>query len=621
MAGALVQRLHRVWASGTPLSRAFATPPVARLEAGPPSFRPADPARTTDIYAGRLHLAGRTVTLDGGMPFDMGPEDDSSIDRAWLAALHGFAWLRHLDAAGTPLARSHGVALVADWLARHGRGPGKGQGRGRGRGLRETVWRIDVVAARLTAWIRHGDLLRAGSSLAEAPEALHESLRRAVARHIRFLSRTGPAAGEHLARLDASLAVALAHVCCGAPARTIRTAFARLDRDLVRQIDADGVHMSRRPDATLILLDNLLGLRKACAERSLGPPDGLYGTIDRIADALATLRHGDGRLARFNGTGACDPVWLQALLREAVATPDPAGAAAMAPQGLAAVGGYRRACAQKTALIMDCGVPTGLQARRTAHAAPLAFEMSSDGAAVIVNCGTPPRNRARYRPFCAATAAHSTAVLGERSVAAPVTGWKTRLIGPAIPPSPWSVEDDMSVEADYLILHGRHDGYVEPFGAVHERRLMLARDGSAVNGIDRFLPVQGAEGPALKDRAVALRFHLAPGLTATPLSSGQRLLISGAGEVSWVFTCVDAPIEATESVAFFVDEGPTRIVQIVVHGSTDPGGDGRGSEVRWVMERQAVKSRRPRRSEGRETHTPFGDLLSPLETVPDTSDV
>jgi uncharacterized heparinase superfamily protein len=69
---------------------------------------------------------------------------------------------------------------------------------------------------------------------------------------------------------------------------------------------ADGGHVSRMPDRHIRLMRQLVEFRMAT---SLASVDGsaLSGTIKRMGAVARMWRHGDGRIAHFNGGGASAP--------------------------------------------------------------------------------------------------------------------------------------------------------------------------------------------------------------------------------------------------------------------------------------------------------------------------
>ncbi|MGL4325793.1 MAG: heparinase, partial [Beijerinckiaceae bacterium] len=110
-----VQRVYRLARGGLAASWQAASSILAakptRVVIAPQDLRTADPSIAADLYAGHYVFAGKAVHCGGESPFAMTPPSP-----AWTRALYGFAWLRHLQAAGTPIAKALAQALVDDFI-------------------------------------------------------------------------------------------------------------------------------------------------------------------------------------------------------------------------------------------------------------------------------------------------------------------------------------------------------------------------------------------------------------------------------------------------------------------------------------------------------------------------
>ena len=131
-------------------------------------------------------------------------------------------------------------------------------------------------------------------------------------------------------------------------------------------------------------------------------------------------------------------------------------------------------------------------------------------------------------------------------------------------------------------LDATHDGYAKRFGVMHRRRIFLAADGRDIRGEDALEPVRGTR---LLGRRKALpldvRFHLAPGVEATPTADGKGALLKLAAGRVWQMKVRGGRLTVDESI--FVDEsGKHRsVAQIVVSGETEVG----GATVNWSFKR------------------------------------
>ena len=95
------------------------------------------------------------------------------------------------------------------------------------------------------------------------------------------------------ARMQVAIALAQASLCLES-SKLQKRAKRWLEKELERQILADGGHVSRNPGSILQILVDLLPLRQTYANQAEAPPQALIGAIDRMLPALRFFRHQDG---------------------------------------------------------------------------------------------------------------------------------------------------------------------------------------------------------------------------------------------------------------------------------------------------------------------------------------
>ena len=125
-----------------------------------------------------------------------------------------------------------------------------------------------------------------------------------------------------------------------------------------------------------------------------------------------------------------------------------------------------------------------------------------------------------------------------------------------------------------------HNGYVERYGLVHARRIVMENDGRRIVGTDELKPPGGIMR-LKRDLPYAIHFHLHPGVTCRRGDKVGTVFID-AGEQRWRMAAEGARIVIEESKYFADATGPVRRLQIVLRGATY--GE---SEVRWAISRQA----------------------------------
>ncbi|UZF91029.1 heparinase II/III family protein [Bosea sp. NBC_00550] len=514
--GQFVGATRRLW----PFGRNTAT----RLLFAPHDLRTADPTTAGDFYAGYYTFAGRTLRSHGESPFDVEPPSE-----AWAEALHGFGWLRHMRAADTAIARANARSLVEDFMAK--------------RRDRDDIGRRPAVAARrLIAFLSHSPLLLEG-----ADHVFYERFLRHVARLADRLSLALAGAVEGADRLNGLIAVTLAAICLDGQDARRRRAETMLSDELDEQILPDGGHLSRNPRLLIELLLDLLPLRETFAARGLEPPRGVLTAIERMMPHLRLFRHGDGSLALFNGMGTTAPDLMATL----AAYDDARGR----PTEHAAYSGYSRLAAERSIVVADAGAPPRGAYSVEAHAGCLAFEFSSGPQRIIVNCGASRFGPPELKLAARSTAAHSALVLDDRSSAnfGMVLGEMRIVSGPR------DVRVARQDGADGPEWVASHDGYRRSLGAVHTRRLLLARDGATLSGEEE-VTLTGARA-ALQ---AAVRFHLHPNVRASLVREGSGALLALASGEVWSFEAGGLPIAIEESLFLAASDGRRRTEQLVV---------------------------------------------------------
>jgi uncharacterized heparinase superfamily protein len=521
-----------------------------QLLIAPPDLRTADATLASEIYSGRFAFAGKVVICDGRSIFEMAPPSEE-----WAVALLGFGWLRHLRASDSAITRANARALVDEWIALQG-------------SWHPVGWRPDVVSRRVIAWLSQAALV-----LQDADVRFYRRFLRSLVRQVRYLRHTARDARRGVAHLQAVIALAEAALCIAGQNRRIKAATERLRHELERQILPDGGHIGRDPGAVIDLLLDLLPLRQAYAARNMAPPPALLNAIDRMMPMLRFFRHSDGSFARFNGMGPTPVDLLFTLLAY-----DEIGGA---PLSNAPHSGYQRLEAGGSVLIADVGRAPPVEISLEAHAGCLAFEFSTPRHnCLIVNCGMPPTACEDWRQLARATSAHSTVTLNDASSARFVTSelFRSVLGGAPMLGGPSRVAVTRDDRPDALVLHASHDGYAEPFGIVHERTLVLAGDGSKLDGEDSFMAADGDEEVRTTQDEYAVRFHLHPAVKATRLSDGYGVMLMGPDKELWTFTVRDGQVDLEDSVYLAGAEGPRRTTQLVIYGHA-----GHARRVSWSL--------------------------------------
>jgi len=522
-----------------------------RLLIAPQDLRTADATRASEIYAGRFAFAGKVVVGDGRSIFEMEPPSDD-----WAAALLSFCWLRHLRAAESGITRANARALVDEWIALQG-------------SWHPLAWRPDVLSRRIISWLSQSTLV-----LQDADVRFYQRFLRSLVRQVRYLRHTAGDARRGVARMQAAIALSYAALCIAGQARHINSSTESLRQEIERQILPDGGHVSRDPGAIIEILLEFLPLRQAFAARNIAPPQALLNAIDRMMPMLRFFRHSEGTFAHFNGMGATPADLILTLL----AYDESRGA----PLSSAPYSAYQRLEAKGGVLIMDTGRAPPIEMSLDAHAGCLSFEFSSPKQSlIVVNCGMPVTGRENWRQLARATAAHSTVTFNDTSSArfVELAMFRRVLGGAPMLGGPRAVSVTREDAPEVIALRAAHDGYADRFGIVHERMLMIATDGTRLDGEDVFLAADGGTQIRTARDQFAIRFHLHPTVKATRLTDGHGVMLMTPNKEVWTFTAHEDRVELEDSVYLAGSEGPRRTAQIVIHGHARTA-----ARVQWSLQ-------------------------------------
>lgn len=458
---------------------------------------------------------------------------------AWTAWFHGLGWLNDLSALGGGEAPYFAREWLTVWMAANAKWDARS-------------WAPDVTAERLINICQNWAFLMRDDGCGGLEKLLH----RQAGRDARHLFHSLPPANCGYVRFHALKGqVYGAFALLGGEGRMNRT-LQRLADDIQNQILPDGGHVERNPERLADMLKDLLELKVLLSTATGDVPGFLQNAIDRVAPMLRALRHPDGGLALFNGGLEGNRTVLDLILAQTDST---AKAPFNGPHA-----GFQRAGAGTLYGIMDCGQPT--KVGKAQHAGALSFELSSGKHRIIVNCGSRSGASDPWRTALAATAAHSTLTVNDTSLA-------SFALDGALRSGPEHVTCTRKDLDEGTLIEASHDGYMPPFGLIHQRALFIASHGTDVRGEDRLVGTGGNQ--------YTLRFHLHPNVKASLLGDGHGVLLRVGGKEVWRFR-TSADQMALESSVYLGHKGEhRRTEQIVISGPLS----GNGALIKWALSR------------------------------------
>jgi uncharacterized heparinase superfamily protein len=210
----------------------------------------------------------------------------------------------------------------------------------------------------------------------------------------------------------------------------------------------------------------------------------------------------------------------------------------------------------------------------------------------------PSTGRDNWRSFARSTLAHSTVTYHNVSSCqfVELSAMKRLLQGAPIVSGPVNVESFREVVASGQLLTTSHDGYLDRFGIVHRRVMMLSQDGTRLEGEDTISPAPGSRVRG-SETGYALRFHLHPSVKASRLSDARGVMLVLPNRDVWTFEALEDKVELEDSVFLAGNDGPRRTAQIVIRQDLRDTPSIRWSFARSTASASATSARRNTRRE------------------------
>jgi uncharacterized heparinase superfamily protein len=366
--------------------------------------------RAADAEVGRFSFLNTTADL--GRPVAWSSPGQSQL---WRYKLQYGGYLIDI-AALRPDAWSAVAGIMRDWIAANPVG---------GRG---DAWHPFVVSERLVNWIVA--ILTCGPASGAIDQAIVDSL----ATQCAFVDANleTDVGGNHLLKNLKAMAIAGCFWQGDAANAWYERYSAAFIHELEAQLLSDGAHYERSPMYHLLVLQDALEL--AAMIRGVGRPlpAALAGAARAMVEYLPTVTHPDGEISLFNDSVFGDAPspsairWFAARVLDDADIPSvltvrqaamastltgaPSAAGATRPGAIREDGGLVRMAGARgrAVVILDAGraCPDDLPAH--AHADIFSFELSLDGARMIVDSGVGEYQAGPWREYYRSTRAHNT---------------------------------------------------------------------------------------------------------------------------------------------------------------------------------------------------------------------
>lgn len=419
----------------------------------------------------------------------------------WLDGVHGFTWLRDLQAVNTAQAGRIARQYVDEWFNLY-------------RTYDKQAWNPPILARRIINIFSSWSFIH---DHADAPFRLR--IRFDLCTQATHLERRIHTIKRPEDRITCICGILWSGLHLQDWQNRIPPATSMLLYELDRQILEDGGHISRSPQVSLDILADLVDLAHNLAYNRMQVPIELENAIVRLSSYIRSMRHEDGGLALFNDSLENNRIYIDTLLARSRTNNN---ADFLFPDT-----GFVSLKADKTTAIMDLAKPASAISEEHIYASPLAFELSSHGQRIVVNAGAEydmhlPGSATR-RATLKSTRAHSTLSVGQSDA-------MMRHIKSGKP--------NLRMDGDRQAITASHNGW-EKQGWFHQRSLWLSFDGNELMGQDVLKPVKA--NIAGKE-PVILRFHLHPNIRAEHMEGYSGVVINLPDGERWYFDMAEGDV-------------------------------------------------------------------------------
>ena len=205
------------------------------------------------------------------------------------------------------------------------------------------------------------------------------------------------------------------------------------------------------------------------------------------------------------------------------------------------LGGYGILKNKNVILGMDIGTAPESKFSENYQSGPLSFEAIYKGRKIICNSGYYQNTKKNLNLISRSTAAHSTLILNNNSIASFKKNFKKKILNKL---NFNTLNKNIVCEKNYWLIKCSHDGYLKNYGTIHERSLEFFPEKNKFVGTDKLIKNKNFI-PTNFD----IRFHLMPTTKVTKTQDKNIILIELENS-AWRFYSINGSIDVETGLYF-----------------------------------------------------------------------
>ena len=219
---------------------------------------------------------------------------------------------------------------------------------------------------------------------------------------------------------------------------------------------------------------------------------------------------------------------------------------------------------------MDIGPPPENKFSENYQSGPLSFELIFKGKKLICNSGYFQDTKKKLNLISRSTAAHSTLVLNNKSVANFKKDFKGKIFNKF---NFKTLNKNVVFEKNYWLIKSSHDGYSRNYGTIHERILEFFPEKNKFVGTDKLI-----KNKNFLPTSFEIRFHLMPTTKVTKTQNKNIILIELENS-AWRFYSENTSIDVETGLYFGNKNNYLENQNIYISGSTEK----HEQEIKWEI--------------------------------------
>ena len=453
--------------------------------------------------------------------------------------LNNFFWLFSIDLKSS---KKICLSIISKWIENNQR-------------YNSDLWEIDILSRRIISWISNSQL-----TYDEGDKIYKEKFNKIVFKQVNHLINEIKKSDNYHDKLLGCAAIILTGISYNED-RYLEFGLELLKKIIKYSFDSEFFPKSRNIRQLIFYLKYFILIRELLKESSNEIPEYLDEIIFHLGKGYDFLWSSTKHSLLFNGNHESNLDDFDKYL---------------APQKYNFknkkndLGGYSILTNKNVIVGMDIGPPPENKFSENYQSGPLSFELIFKGKKLICNSGYFQDTKKKLNLISRSTAAHSTLVLNNKSVANFKKDFKGKIFNKF---NFKTLNKNVVFEKNYWLIKSSHDGYSRNYGTIHERILEFFPEKNKFVGTDKLI-----KNKNFLPTSFEIRFHLMPSTKVTKTQNKNIILIELENS-AWRFYSENASIDVETGLYFGNKNNYLENQNIFIFGSTEKN----EQEIKWEI--------------------------------------